>query len=169
MKRFSSTALLAAALLAVSSAAVAAPPPVRPNFTPPPVPAGEGCAFELGITGTDAKARIKTFKNGKQIISGKGFLLTYTNRDSGESVTFQTNGTAEVTSAPDANNVVTVTATGSNGLVLFSSDASNVPGVGHPSAIQYTGRIVYTVDLDNGFFTLISASGPRRDLCAELS
>lgn len=169
MKRFAPAALLTAALLAVSSAAVAAPPPVRPDFTPEPVPAGEGCAFELGITGTDAKARVKTFKNGREIISGKGFLLTYTNLDTGKSVTFPTNGTAQRTSAPDANNVVTITATGSNGLILFRLDESEVPGVDTPSAIQYTGRIVYTIDLDTGLFTLLSASGRQRDLCAELS
>jgi hypothetical protein len=163
------SALLAAALLAVSSAAVAAPPPVRPDFNPPPVAAGDGCDFSLGITGTDAKARIKTFKNGSQITSGKGFLLTYTNLATGKSVTFETNGTSERISAPNADNVVTVTATGSNGLVLFSSDASEVPGVETPSAIQYTGRIVYTIDLDTGLFTLLSASGRQRDLCAELT
>jgi hypothetical protein len=168
-RRFVPSALLAAALLAVSSAAVAAPPPVVPDLDLDPVPAGQGCDFELGITGTGAKARIKTFENGRQIISGKGYLLTYTNLETGTSVTFPTNGTAQRTSAPDANNVVTVTATGSNGLVLFPSDESEVPGVGTPSAIQYTGRIVYTIDLDTGVFTLLSASGRQRDLCAELA
>ncbi len=174
MKKFSlrrsmPAALLAVALLAVSSGAVAAPPPVRPNFNPPPVPAGEGCAFKLGITGTDAKARIKTFKNGREIISGKGFQLTYTNLETGKSVTFPTNGTSQRSSAPNAENVVTVTATGSNGLILFSGDESDVPGVKTPSAIQYTGRIVYTIDLNSGIFILVSASGRQRDLCAELS
>lgn len=67
------------------------------------------------------------------------------------------------------NDVVTVTATGSNGLILFPSDVSTVEGVAAPSAIQYTGRIVYTVNVKTGLFTLISASGKQRDLCAELS
>lgn len=170
MKRFAPSALLTAALLAVSSAAVAAPPPPRPDFPADVVvPAGEGCAFRLGVAGTDAKARIKTFANGSQIISGKGYLLTYTNVDTGKSVTFETNGTSESTSAPDADNVVTITSRGSNGLILFSNDVSEVPGVSTPSAIQYTGQIIYTYDLDTGFTTLISASGTQRDLCAELS
>jgi hypothetical protein len=168
-RRLVPSALLSAALLAISSAAVAAPPPVRPNFTPEPIPANEGCDFKLGVIGTDAKARIKTFQNGREIISGKGFLLTYTNLETGKSVTFPTNGTSQRTSAPDANNVVTVTATGSNGLILFALDESEVPGVGHPSAIQYTGRIVYTINRTTGVFTLLSASGRQRDLCAELS
>lgn len=161
-------ALLTAVLLASSSAAVAAPPPVRPDFTPPPIPAGEGCAFALGVTGTDAKARVKTFKNGREIVSGKGYQLTYTNLDTGKSISFPTNGTSQQTSPPDANDVITVTATGSNGLILFSTDVSSVPGVPAPSAIQYTGRIVYTIDLTTGLFTLLSASGKQRNLCAEL-
>ena len=170
MKRFAPSALLTAALLAGSSAAVAAPPPPRPDFPPDVVvDPGEGCNFALGVAGTGAKARVKTFANGSQIISGKGYLLTYTNMDTGKSVTFETNGTSEHTSAPNADNVVTVTSRGSNGLILFSNDVSNVPGVAKPSAIQYTGRIVYTFDLVTGFTTLISASGTQRDLCAELS
>ena len=170
MKRLAPSALLTAALLAVSSAAVAAPPPPRPDLpSGVEIPAGDGCSFRLGVAGTDAKARIKTFANGTQIISGKGYLLTYTNLDTGKSVTFQTNGTSEHTTAPDADNVVTVTSRGSNGLILFSNDVSEVPGVAKPSAIQYTGVIVYTYDLDTGFTTLLSASGTQRDLCAELS
>lgn len=166
MKVLSRIAVLTAVLLAGSSAAAAAPPPIRSDLLPTIVPAGEGCDFKLQVEGTDAKARVKTFKNGRQITSGKGYLVTYTNLKSKESLTFETNGSAEIWSAPDANNVVTVTATGSNGLVLFSTD---LPEDLTPSAIQYTGRIVYTIDLDTGLFTLISSSGQQRDLCAELS
>ncbi|MDI3329955.1 MAG: hypothetical protein QJR09_04360 [Micrococcus sp.] len=168
-------ALLAAAIIAAASPAAAAPPrdtpapPTRPDLPLTSVAAGEACDFKLEVSGTGAKARVKTFRNGSQIISGKGFLATYTNVDTGESLTFETKGGAERTSAPDADNVVTVTATGSNGLILFSTDMSEVPGVDAPSAIQYTGRIVYTIDLDTGLFTLVSASGRQRDLCAELS
>ncbi|MFF2345066.1 hypothetical protein [Pseudarthrobacter sp. NPDC058119] len=92
--------------------------------------------------------------------------MTYTNVKSGESLTFETNGSAEIISAPDADNVVTVTATGSYGLILFPSD---LPQELTPSAIQYTGRIVYTVDLDTGVFTLLSSSGQQQDICAALS
>jgi hypothetical protein len=169
MKKFAPFALLTAALFAVSSTAVAGPPPIREDLVPQEATAAQSCTdFGLRVEGTDAKARVKTFKNGKQIISGKGYLLTYTNLVSGESITFETQGTAEITSAP-VNNVVTVTATGSNGLILFDTDASEVDGVETPSAIQYTGRIVYTINLKTGVFTLISASGQQRDLCVELA
>lgn len=169
MKRSAPFALLTIALLTASSAAVAAPPPIRSDLLPTDATAEQSCIdFGLRVTGTDAKARVKTFKNGKQIISGKGYLLTYTNLASKESITFETQGTAEIWSAP-VDNVVTVTATGSNGLILFDTDKSEDPSVATPSAIQYTGRIVYTIDLTTGVFTLISASGQQRDLCAELS
>lgn len=166
MKVLSRITVFTAVLLAGSSAAFAASPPIRSDLVPQVVPAGEGCDFKLLVEGTDAKARVKTFKNGRQITSGKGYLVTYTNVKTKESVTFETNGSAEIWSAPDADNIVTVTATGSNGLILFSTD---LPSELTPSAIQYTGRIVYTIDLDTGLFTLISASGQQRDLCAELS
>ena len=166
MKVLSRIAALAAALIAGSSSALAAPPPVRSDLLPTVIRAGEGCDFKLRVEGTDANARVKTFKNGRQITSGKGYLVTYTNVKSGESLTFETNGSAEIISAPDANNVVTVTATGSYGLILFPSD---LPQELTPSAIQYTGRIVYTVDLDTGVFTLISSSGQQQDICAGLS
>jgi hypothetical protein len=131
------------------------------------VPDELGCEFPLHISGTGSNANIIEFENGRQIIAGRGYLLTYTNLDTGKSVTFESNGSVRRTSAPDEDNVVTVTATGSNGLVLFPSDASEISEV--PSAIQYTGRIVYTVDQDTGVFTLLSASGRQQDLCAELS
>jgi hypothetical protein len=174
VRRFAS-ALMAASLIAAAAPATAAPPPTRPDLELTTVPAGQACDFELEVSGSGAKARIKTFKNGSQIISGKGYLATYTNTATEESVTFETNGGAERTSAPvkgptaPKKGIVTVTATGSNGLILFASDASEVDGVGVPSAIQFTGRIVYTVNLDTGLFTLLSASGKQRDLCEELS
>lgn len=165
--RFAS-ALFATALFTAASPATAAPPPTASDLNQE-VSAINSCGeFGLRITGTDSKARVKTFKNGMQITSGKGFLLTYTNLVSGKSVTFETNGYAERISAPDADGILTYTATGSNGLILYDTDESEVEGVDTPSAIQYTGRIEYTVDPATGVFTLISASGKQRDICAEL-
>jgi hypothetical protein len=57
----------------------------------------------------------------------------------------------------------TVTATGHNGLILFPSD---VPA--GPTATQYTGQIVYTIDAE-GIFTLVSTSGQATDICAALA
>lgn len=161
--------LLAAALFSATSSATAAQPPIRPDLDLTTVPAGQACEFKLQVRGTDAKARVKSLANGGQITSGKGYRLTYTNADTRESLTFETNGSAERISAPDADNVVTVTASGGYGLILFDSDVSEVRGVEAGSAIQYTGRIKFTFDLDTGFTTLLSASGKQRDICDELS
>lgn len=79
----------------------------------------------------------------------------------GKSVTTKAGGSATTTVIN--NNVATVTATGHNGLILYPSD---VPA--GPSTTAYRGRIVYTVDLATGIFTLVSASGPRVDVCGEL-
>ena len=69
-----------------------------------------------------------------------------------------------VTLFPVNNSVARVTATGCNGLILYPSD---VPA--GPSATAYRGRIVYTVDLATGIFTLVSAIGPSVDVCDELA
>jgi hypothetical protein len=170
VRRFAS-ALMVAGLFAAAAPAVAAPPVTAPpgeveDLGPFTIPAGGACDFTLYVSGTGSNANVIKFENGRQIVAGKGYLLTYTNVDTGESVTFESNGSVQRYSEPDEDGVVTVTATGSNGLILFPSDVSEISEV--PSAIQYTGRIVYTIDAGNNF-TLISASGRQRDLCAELS
>ena len=60
--------------------------------------------------------------------------------------------------------ILTVAATGHNGLILFPTD---LPA--GPTTTQYIGRIVYNIDPATGAFTLISTSGQSRDICAELS
>jgi hypothetical protein len=171
--RFAPSALLAAALLTVSPAAIAAAPekggnPVDIFFEVAP---RDGCGFDLRIEGTGSNATIKKFlaKNGKPaltITAGRGFTLTYSrivNNIAVKSLTLRPTGSVQkVTTASDGTQ--TVTATGSNGLVLFSTDVSPQ---GVPSAVQYSGRIVYTIAPD-GTFTLISTSGTRLDICAAL-
>jgi autotransporter passenger strand-loop-strand repeat protein len=95
--------------------------------------------------------------------AGKGFLLTYTNLDTGNSVTIRTDGSVSKTTVnPDGTQ--TVSAAGHNGLILFPTD---VPA--GPTTTHYIGRIIYNVDPATGVFTLVSTTGSRRDICAELS
>lgn len=139
------------------------------------LPAGTGCEFNLGVSWTGGNLHTKEFldKDGNTVrilTAGKGVLLTYTNYGmkpkkpvAGESITFRTDGTVtEIVVNPDGTQ--TYTSTGHNGLVLYPSD---VPA--GPSATQYTGRIVFTVDPATGVFTLVSTSGPEIDVCAELA
>lgn len=136
---------------------------------------GLGCpGFNLGITATGGNLQSKDFvdENGnvvRNITSGKGVVLTYTNlgnKRQGEglaSVTIRTDGSVTQTETnPDGT--LTVTSTGHNGLILFPSD---VPA--GPTTTHYIGQIVYTVDPETGVFTLVSTSGQERDICAELA
>ncbi len=142
-------------------------------------PASAAVVFELGpglacqdfglrLESTGGKLHTKTFtdQDGNPVrilTAGKGTLLTYTNVNSGASVTIRTDGSVSSTrTSPDGTQ--TVTATGHNGLVLFPSD---VPA--GPTTTQYIGRIVYTVSPPDGVFTLLSTSGSARDICAELA
>jgi len=141
------------------------------------VPAGLGCPdFNLGLAGTGGNLHYKEFrhKNGnlvRTLSAGKGVLLTYTNYGpdpdnpvAGKSISIRTDGSVTSTRFnPDGT--YTVTATGHNGLIMFPSD---VPA--GPTATQYTGRFVYTVDPNTGVFTLDPrTSGTQRDICAELA
>jgi hypothetical protein len=162
-------AILAAVTLTTTQATVAKGPP---DEVPPPgpvtLPAGLACPdFSLRVSWSGGNVHTKKFVDRndnpvKIITAGKGFLLTYTNLDTGNSVTVRTDGSvSKTTFNPDGTQ--TVSATGHNGLILFPSD---VPA--GPTTIHYIGRIVYNVD-PTGVFTLVRTSNNQRDICAELA
>jgi hypothetical protein len=159
-------AIPAALMFIAAQTTVAEPPePVPPQSFE--FPAGVACDFPLGVVQSGGNLHTKTFvdRNGdpiRVIQAGKGFLLTYTNLDTGNSVTIQTDGSVSQTTF-DPDGTQTVSATGHNGLILFPSDVPTGPSTTH-----YIGRIVYTID-SNGVFTLVSTSGSQRDICAELA
>jgi hypothetical protein len=120
--------------------------------------------LKLEVTGGNLHMKTFTDENGNPVrilTAGKGALLTYTNLDSGKSVTIRTDGSVS-SDRTNLDGTHTVTATGHNGLILFPTD---VPA--GPTTTQYIGRIVYTVS-GGGVFTLLSTSGSARDICAEL-
>ncbi|MDF9750961.1 hypothetical protein [Arthrobacter sp. ES3-54] len=177
VRRFIPTALLAAALLAASPAAIAAPPEKGgnpPDFPPGTVvDAGLGCVFPLLIEATNSNATIKTFKDktgavARVITAGRGYTLTYTRLDANgnrvKSLNLRPTGSVQKV-AVAADGTQTITATGTNGLVLFPND---LPLGAGPSAVQYQGRIVYTIS-PSGVFTLLSTSGTRTDICAAVA
>jgi hypothetical protein len=141
------------------------------------IPIGLACPdFNVGLATTGGPVVEKDFnyKDGsvRSLSVGKGVVVTWTNEGTdpdnpvaGASVTIKTSGSVTSTRkiSPDGT-LATVTATGHNGLVLFPSD---VPA--GPTTTQYIGRIVYTIDLSTGVFTLLSTSGMERDICAELA
>lgn len=158
---------LASAVMFVATLFATAQPAMADD--PITLPAGLGCPnFALQLQGTGGKLQTKDFydKNGNKvrtITAGKGVLLTYTNLDTGKSISFNTSGSvSNTTYNPDGT--YTVSASGHNGLVLFPTD---VPA--GPTTTQYIGNFVYTVDPATGVFTLIMTSGQAVDVCAALS
>jgi hypothetical protein len=124
--------------------------------------------FDLQVSWSGGSVHTKQFvdRNGnlvKIITAGKGFLLTYTNLDTGNSVTIRTDGSVSKTTInPDGTQ--TVSASGHNGLIMFPTD---IPA--GPTTTHYIGRIVYNVDPATGVFTLVRTSNNQRDICAELA
>jgi opacity protein-like surface antigen len=164
-------AAILAALMLTAAQATAANGPPKPVPTPGTLSFDAGIAcpdFALQLSSSGGNLHTKDFvdRNGntvKTIQAGKGFLLTYTNLDTGASVTIRTDGSVMKTTVnPDGTQ--TVSLTGHNGLILFPTD---IPA--GPTTTQYIGRIVYNVDPATGIFTLVSTSGSQRDICAELA
>ena len=158
-------ALALASALAVATAAPAIAAPVPDLHLD--LPAGLACTFRLQVDGIGSKQKAKTFtdQNGNEvkfITAGKGYDLTFTNVQSGESIAFPSNGSVQRTTV-NADGTSTVQATGHNVVILFSTD---VPA--GPSTTLYTGRLVYTVDAE-GVFTVQSTSGRTTDICALLT
>lgn len=139
------------------------------------LPAGLGCAFNLGISAADGNLHTKVFtdKNGnvvRTITAGKGTDLTFTNYgpdpnkpEAGKSVTIKTAGSVSK-AVENGDGSQTVTATGHNAVIVFPTD---IPA--GPTTTLYIGKLVYYFVPATGFFRLISAAGPQRDICAELA
>jgi hypothetical protein len=166
----SALAVASAMAVATAAAASAAPPVSTPvgDLHFERLPAGLACAsFDLRVDGTGSKQKAKTFTDQdgntvKVITAGKGYDLTFTNLDSGESIAFPSNGSVE-RKTTNADGTTTVQATGHNVVILFPTD---VPA--GPSTTLYTGRLVYTADASNNF-TVVSSSGSTTDICALLA
>ena len=157
----------AAALGIVVAGLTAATPSVAAPQPPEPIsydlPAGQGCAFALHIQGEGGN-RVERVSTDVHVISaGKGYTLTFTNADTGKTLTLDGNGSVEI-KKDNGDGTVTFTNLGHNVLVLFPTD---VPA--GPSTTLYVGSVVYTVDLVSGVFTLNAHSGTTTDICAALS
>lgn len=161
------TVLAVVGALTVPASAAAAPPSPGPDIDDV-FPAGIACAdFDLRVTGGGGKRQLHTFvdKNGnvvRLLETGTGSALTFTNEETGESVSFRSNGSvARITLNADGTSTVAVT--GPSVTILFPTD---VPA--GPSTTLVAGRIVFTVD-QAGVFAVQQISGRQTDICALLS
>ena len=131
------------------------------------LPAGVACEdFDLRVEITGGNQVLKTFtdKNGtvRSLSAGTGSALTFTNLDTGTSLSLKSNGSVtQITSNPDGS--ARFMTTGHNVLVLFPTD---IPA--GPSTTLTVGQTVFTVDA-SGVFTVLKVSGNSTDICAALS
>jgi hypothetical protein len=132
------------------------------------LPAGLACAgFDLSIGISPGRAQVRVVQDHagrpvRIIVAGTGNTLDLTNLSTGQTVHLRSNGAvSRSTTNPDGT--TTVEAMGHTLIILFPTDTP--PG---PSTTLYTGRLVYTTTADQ-VFTVVSAAGQTRDLCAELS
>jgi hypothetical protein len=131
--------------------------------------AGQACDFTLQIAGSGGHGltdRAFFDKNGNLrlylINAGSGMALTFTNLDTGASLSLDSTGSVE-TLTPNADGSMTLVAMGHNVIIMFPTDSP--PG---PSTTLYVGRVVISVG-DNSTFTLQRTSGTATDICAALS
>ncbi|GAA5195383.1 hypothetical protein GCM10023346_25180 [Arthrobacter gyeryongensis] len=163
VRRLSPLGAIAALLLVAEPASAAASKPPEIQAFSVSVPAGNGCAFQLDITGTNGQLTQISFNNGSFFNVGKGVLLTYTNHTTGKSYTVNTAGSVD-RFVHNADGTYTAYLSGHNGYVYFSTDATG------PRAIQYTGRLVVTTDSTlSNTLSVDFTSGQSVDICAALS
>ena len=152
----------AAAVGMVAAGLVTATPSAAvplPDFDP-----GIACAFGLRIDVSGGHFAVRTDTDRHKISAGNGTVLKFTNLATGKTLTLSSNGSVERDTYNAAHTIITVDALGYNVIILFPTD---VPA--GPSTTLYVGRVVYTVDVASGVFTIQTHSGPTTDICAALS
>jgi hypothetical protein len=161
---FAPLAATAAMLLAASSAGAA-----EPEITI--IPAADSCVgFDLGLQATGGGIKEIQFSNGNLYRVGTGVVLTWSNQglngsgSNGKTYSVKTSGSVARYVKNPGGQTYTLTLTGHNGFVFFSTDA------GGPGAFQYTGRVVLTVDnpVDNNVKSVDASAGKAVDICARL-
>ena len=158
-------------LTAPAANAVVSRPPQLQNFSfSLDAEAGEGCSFDVTVTGTGGKITQIVLPDGRIFTAGKGVLLTYTNVDPadpgfGKTYTVKTAGSVAKYEELSPGGKVTATFTGHNGFVYFGND---VDGAG---ITQYTGKLVLTLKSFATFKveSIDATAGQTVDVCAALS
>lgn len=157
-------ALTLTALIGQSNIAAAQTGPVLDIV----IAARDSClTFKLRVIAEGGGNTTREFvnKDGTRVMTitaGKGYSLTLINTTSNATLRIRPSGSVQK-SIVNQDGSTTFTNTGHNVLIQFASD---IPG---PSAIQYIGRLIYTVDPSTGIFTIDGTSGRQVDICAALS
>jgi hypothetical protein len=154
--------LLVIGTLVASSALAQKGPEKEPApFEPVEFAAGEVCPFAIRITSEANKETLKTFPNGREMITGR-LTLRVTNLDApGRSIVVNASGPVTVT--PLENDRVRIVQRGRNLLWFFERDV-----VG-PGLLLTTGRVVQVLDLEEDVIVSFQHRGGETDLCAALA
>jgi hypothetical protein len=112
------------------------------------------CQFPVGIHVDINKEFSKEHKNGVTIITGR-LVVTLTNTETGQSVTYNISGPVHITSQDGLETDVFLGRS-----LLFNPDIG---------MLVTSGRAVTSFDPDTGVFTLVSYRGHAEDLCAALA
>ncbi|MGY2745258.1 hypothetical protein [Arthrobacter sp. UYCu723] len=130
------------------------------------IPAAESCGdFDLGLAATGGNIRVIELSNGNVYQVGTGVILTWSNEENGKTYTVKTSGSvARYVLNPDGK-TYTLTLTGQNGFVYFSTDRP--ADEGGAGAYQYTGRVVLQVDSPktNNVSNVDATAGKAVDIC----
>jgi hypothetical protein len=162
MKRLAVVLLVTlAALVAAAPSAQAAPPTHEREFVDRTFTEGELCGFLVEIHQTGFVIRIEWVDEDGNVRRIEAFpqgKATFTNPETGESITVNAAGPAHLIENP--NGSLTVVGTGNWGFDIN-------PETDEPGWFQVSGRWVFSVDAEgNEDFHFV---GRVRDLCAELA
>lgn len=153
---------LGVVLALVFASAASADKPVKEPLPAEDFTLTDVCSFEVGLEITANKEFIKTFSNGRQLITGT-FRVRATNLESEESLDLNISGPGVVTENPDGS--VTLEAHGPWLLWFFPDDL----GPGSPGQLFVNhGNIVQTFRGDGGI-TIDKQTGSQTDICAALA
>jgi hypothetical protein len=156
------------ALIAVPTALGAKP--IKTEFQPQPfvIPAGFGCAFDVGVADEDARATIMQFSDGRVAIHGHA-EPTVMNLETGDSFAQRTRGHITRTFDPEANELL-FDVTGRLLLNLYPGDQGPFGEVGEDGLVaSVIGHQRFTLDLDTEVTTSYSLDGQAIDVCPLIS
>jgi hypothetical protein len=150
-------ALCALASMVMAAGASAAPNP-NSGRVPVEIPSDQTvtgvCPFPVAIHVDINKEFSKEHQNGVTIITGR-LVVTITNTETGQSVTYNISGPVHITSQDGLETDVFLGRS-----LLFNPDIG---------MLVTSGRAVTTFDPATGEFTLVSFQGHAEDVCATLA
>ncbi len=169
--RFTAISLIIGSLFLVSIPTALAAKPSRTvitDFAPFTIPAGLGCAFDVGGEPSDgARQKVTVFSDGRTVTHGHA-EPTLRNLETGASFVQRSRYKSTAIYDPESN-VVFEDVSGRIYIQFFPGDQGPNGVVGEPGALlAVSGHVTLAFDLDTFLFVSFSLDGHATDLCALL-